>query len=76
MFSRMFFIATAERSIKTVAQTAAALLVGNGVGLLNADWVSVLSGAGMAGVVSVLTSIGSATVGNDGPSLAGEDLER
>jgi glyoxylate carboligase len=76
MFSRMFFIATAERSIKTVAQTAAALLVGNGVGLLNADWVSVLSVAGMAGVVSVLTSIGSATVGNDGPSLAGEDLER
>lgn len=76
MWTRIFWIATAERSIKTVAQTAAALLVGNGVGLLNADWVSVLSVAGMAGVVSVLTSIGSATVGNDGPSLAGEDLER
>jgi glyoxylate carboligase len=76
MWSRTFWIAVAERSIKTVAQTSAALLVGNGVGLLNADWISVLSVAGMAGVVSVLTSIGSATVGNDGPSLAGEDLER
>jgi glyoxylate carboligase len=76
MWSHTFWVAVTERSIKTIAQTAAALLVGNGVGLLNADWVSVLSVAGMAGVVSVLTSIGSATVGNDGPSLAGEDLEQ
>ena len=76
MWSHTFWVAVAERSIKTVAQTAAALLVGNGTGLLDTDWRGVLSVALMAGVVSVLTSIGSATVGNDSPSLAGEDLER
>jgi glyoxylate carboligase len=69
IFDRTFWVQTAERSLKTVAQAAAALLVGNGVGLLDADWVSVLSVAGMAGVVSVLTSIGSGYVGDDSPSL-------
>ena len=69
IFDRKFWKHTAERSLKTVAQAAAALLVGNGFGLLDADWLSVLSIAGMAGVVSVLTSIGSGYVGDDSPSL-------
>jgi glyoxylate carboligase len=69
IFDRTFWVQTAERSLKTVAQAAAALLVGNGVGLLDADWISVMSVAGMAGVVSVLTSIGSGYVGDDSPSL-------
>jgi hypothetical protein len=53
MWSKIFWIAVSERSIKTVAQTAAALLVGFGTGLLEVDYI-----------------------GNDGPSLAGEDLEQ
>lgn len=69
IFNRRFFADTAERAIKTVAQAAAALLVGNGVGLLEVDWISVLSVSGLAGVVSLLTSIGSGYVGNDTPSL-------
>jgi hypothetical protein len=76
MFSKTFFVALSERSIKTFFQAIAALLVGNGTGLLDTDWVGVISVAGMAALISVATSIGSATVGNDGPSLAGEDLER
>jgi hypothetical protein len=76
MWSKIFWIAVSERSIKTVAQTAAALLVGFGTGLLEVDWISVLSVSGLAGLVSVLTSIGSGYIGNDGPSLAGEDLEQ
>lgn len=69
IFNRRFAADSAERAIKTVAQAAAALLVGNGVGLLDVDWLSVLSVSGLAGVVSVLTSIGSGYVGNDTPSL-------
>lgn len=76
MWSHTYWIAVTERAVKTVAQTAAALLVGSGAGLLDVDWVSVVSVSGLAGLVSVLTSIGSGYVGNDGPSLAGEDLER
>lgn len=69
IFTRHFAADAAERSIKTVAQTAAALLVGSGAGLLDVDWISVLSVSGLAGLVSVLTSIGSGYVGNDTPSL-------
>lgn len=76
MWSHTYWIAVTERAVKTVSQTAAALLVGSGAGLLDVDWVSVVSVSGLAGLVSVLTSIGSGYVGNDGPSLAGEDLER
>lgn len=65
IFHRTFLIDAAERAVKTVAQSAAALLVGNGVGLLDVDWVGVGSVAGLAGVVSLLTSIGSASVGSD-----------
>jgi hypothetical protein len=71
IFDRHFAAQTAERAIKTVAQAAAALLIGSGVGLLEVEWISVLSVAGLAGIVSVLTSIGSGYVGNDSPSLVG-----
>lgn len=67
-----FWAATAERAVKTVAQTGAALLVGNGVGLVDIDWAQVGSVSGLAGVVSVLTSIASAKIGGDGPSVGPE----
>lgn len=76
MWSHTFWVAVAERAIKTVAQSAGALLVGDGAGVLDVDWRAVLSVSLLAGLVSVLTSIASTSVGNDGPSLAGEDLER
>ena len=70
MFTRRFWIATAERTIKTFAQTLASVLVAGGVGLLSADWPAALSAAGMAAVVSVLTSLGSLKVGpEDSPSV-------
>lgn len=69
-----FWTATAERALKTAAQTAGALLVAAGTGLIDTDWLTAGSVAGMAGVLSVLTSIGSAQVGMQGPSLAGEEL--
>ena len=45
------------RSIKTVAQTAVGMLSGELIGIMEADWVAVLSVAAMAGVVSLLTSV-------------------
>lgn len=71
-----FWSATAERAVKTVAQTGAALLVGNGVGLLDIDWAQVGSVSGLAGVVSVLTSIASAKIGGDGPSVGPEVIAK
>lgn len=69
MWSKAFWKATAERSIKTLAQSGAALLVGDGVGLLDVDWVDVGSIAGLAAVVSILTSVGSAAATDGTPSL-------
>lgn len=49
--------AAGVRALKTVAQTAVGMLTGEMVGLLDADWLAVLSVAAMAGVVSLLTSV-------------------
>lgn len=69
-----FWRATAERSIKTFAQTLAALLVADGTDLLAADWPGRLSVAGMAALVSILTSIASDAATGDGPSLGGGEV--
>lgn len=45
------------RAIKTVAQTAVGLLSGELVGILEVDWLAVLSVSAMAGIVSLLTSL-------------------
>ena len=67
--SKHFWVATIERSLKTVAQTAGATITANATGLLDADWITIGSVSGLAGLVSVLTSIGSGYVGDDSPSL-------
>lgn len=52
-----FWKATGIRAIKTVCQTAVALIGSGAVGVLDVDWVAVLSASALAGIVSVLTSI-------------------
>lgn len=52
-----WFKAAAVRAIKTVAQTAVGMLTGSLVGILEVDWLAVLSVSAMAGIVSILTSI-------------------
>ena len=47
----------AIRAVKTVAQTAVALIGTNAVGITEVDWFAVGSAAVLAGVVSILTSI-------------------
>ena len=45
------------RAVRTIAQTAVALLTTGAVGLLDVDWLSVASASALAGVVSILTSL-------------------
>lgn len=45
------------RALKTVAQTAVALIGTGAIGILDVDWIAVLSASVLAGIVSILTSI-------------------
>ena len=70
MFTQHFWTATAERAVKTFAQSLFALLSAAQLGLLDVDWVTTLSTAGMATLLSVLTSVGGARIGTvEDPSV-------
>jgi hypothetical protein len=70
MWTKTFWKAAAERAVKTFAQAAGAVLAAGGTGLLEVDFVSVVSVAGLATLLSVLTSVASSGVGEPGtPSL-------
>lgn len=45
------------RAVRTMAQTAVALIGTNAVGVTDVNWVGVASGSALAGIVSILTSI-------------------
>lgn len=55
--NRKFWVDAFDRAVSTVAQSAVAVLTANVTGLLDVDWVQILSVSGLAGAVSVLTSI-------------------
>lgn len=57
MINKTWIKAAGIRAIKTVAQTATALIGTNAVGITEVDWVAVLSASALAGIVSILTSI-------------------
>lgn len=72
---KVFWYDAIERSIKTVAQTMVALLTADGVlNLFTVNWKEMLSVAGLAGLVSVLTSVASAGSGNSA-SLVVENVK-
>jgi hypothetical protein len=60
IWTKAFWKGAAERGIKTTAQTAVGFFIVGTTGLLDLNWVSLISVAGAAGVASVLTSIGNA----------------
>jgi r1t holin len=66
MWSKGFWKDAVERAIRTTAQVIVALAAAAGTGLLDTDWLATLSAAGMAGVLSVLTSIAAGVSLNDG----------
>lgn len=55
--NKLWVKAALVRAIKTMAQTAVALLGTHTVGILEVDWLQVLSASLMAGILSILTSI-------------------
>lgn len=56
VFTKEWFHAALIRSLKTVAQTAAAI-IGTSVAMGDVDWLKVGSAALLAGVLSLLTSV-------------------
>ena len=69
-----FWKAAVERAIKTLAQTAAALLLADGTGLLEVDWGSTASVSGMAALISILTSVGTGALTDGAPSLTDAEV--
>lgn len=68
-----FWKAATERAVKTFAQSLSAVGLAGATGLLDVDWGNALSIAGLATLLSYLTSLGSDVVTtSDGPSLANE----
>lgn len=57
MNKRTWAHAALIRAIKTMAQTAIALIGTNTVGITEIDWLAVGSASLLAGIVSILTSI-------------------
>lgn len=68
-----YWIALAERAVKTAAQTAVALIGVEQVGILALDWAQIASVVGTAVVLSVLTSIASGQINGAGPSLVASE---
>lgn len=68
--TRVWVRAALIRALKTMAQAAIGVLGTGAVGLMQADWMNVLSVALMGGVLSLLTSIAGIPEVDDGSSLA------
>lgn len=58
MITKRWIKAALIRAVKTMAQTAAALIGTGMIGVMDVDWLNVLSVSVVAGILSVLTSIG------------------
>ena len=66
---KTFFKDMAERAIKTFAQAAIGALGAGATGLIGIDWQNILSIAGFATLISILTSIASLNIGDNTASL-------
>lgn len=67
LFSKDFWVYAFERMVKTIAQSAVAVITGEAFGLFDGTaWLNVLSISGMAGIVSILMSLTSySAINND-----------
>ncbi|MDN5667049.1 MAG: holin [Renibacterium salmoninarum] len=57
MLKSTFWRAAFDRAVKTMAQAALALISTGALGIVDVDWLQVLSVSALAGLVSVLTSL-------------------
>lgn len=75
MWNKSFWAALAERAVKTAAQSLLATIAVGYIGLLDVKWVAVLSTAGLATAISVLTSIISG-IKDGNPSAINAEVSR
>ena len=66
--AKIWFKAAGIRAVKTLAQTAAAM-IGVGATMSSVNWLTVISTAGLAAILSLLTSVAGL------PELEKEDKE-
>lgn len=66
MFTKSFWKSAAERAIKTVAQALIAVIAATTFDWFTADWQAIAGTAATAGVLSLLSSIASAGIGDRG----------
>lgn len=71
-----FWKASAERCVKTFAQTLVALLGTNAVDVTNVELVDSFKAAAVAAALSIATSVASVAKGNPGPSLTTESTKK
>ena len=71
MWSKEFWQACIERSIKTFAQMMIAIFGGKAFNIIEADWSGALAVSAGAAFISVMMSIASAQI-TGGPSLSTE----
>ncbi|MGW7368877.1 holin [Streptomyces sp. NPDC054841] len=69
LWSGAFWAATAERAIRTFAQSLAAVLVAGATSLFDVDWPAALATAGLAALLAVLTALGASGLGRRGPGI-------
>lgn len=69
MYTKTFWHATFERAVRTAAQTLVATLALDTTGVLDVNWAGGLSLAASAALLAVLTAVGAAPLGPDGPGL-------
>ncbi|WP_351234077.1 holin [Streptomyces sp. NPDC002133] len=69
LLSAAFWAATAERAVRTFAQSLAAVLMAGATSLFDVDWPAALATAGLAALLAVLTAIGASGVGARGPGI-------
>ena len=75
--SPAFWTATAERAIKTAAQSVITLIGTDAVGILALDWAQILSVTATMTLLSVLTSVASGPIGEPGPGMmSGEIIDQ
>lgn len=63
MFTKPFLIQTVERAVKTFAQTVVALAGASKLDWLSLDWPQLLATAGIAAILSILSSVASDKIG-------------
>ena len=70
MWTLTFWKRTAERAVKTVAQTALATMGTTAVAITSLDWGQIAAISATGGVLSILTSVASSGIGDpESPSL-------